>query len=173
MGWKKLISFILIIISMNSCCIPLLQKKYYTTEYGSHRPIKSKFKTTRNRTKSILEESLTKNIYFRTDSIYITKVKDKKKELKIVNTFKRFFSDGQYIEGTTKNIRNGLEDFNNLKSGIIGYYKTQNDKILYEYFLVTAHNCGDYYRAESNIIGDSIAGYKKIKVEGLKGTPDW
>jgi len=44
MGWKKLVSAIFVTVSINSCCIPLLQKKFYTTEYDSNRPIKNKFK---------------------------------------------------------------------------------------------------------------------------------
>ena len=173
MGWKKMVSITLTVIAIHSCCIPVLQKKFYTTEYGSYRPIKNKFRIANKNTKSQSKASILNNIYTRVDSVYIKKVKSKKKELKIINSFKRFFPDGQFLEGTTKDIKNGLKDYNNLKSGVIGYYKIEKNKIILEQFLVTPHDCGKYYIYELEIKEDSIEGYSKVKVKGLTGTPDW
>ncbi len=174
MGWKKLVILILVFTMTNSCCVPFVQKKFYTTQYGSYRPIKSKFKITKDSVMYTSKESFIKNIYFRIDSIYITKVRSKKKELKVINTFKRLFSDGQFIEGTTNDIKNGLKDFNNLESGIAGYYKIENNKIIFEQFIVTPQDCGKYRTYELQILGDdNIKGYKKMTVKGLTGTPNW
>jgi hypothetical protein len=60
-----------------------------------------------------------------------------------------------------------------LKAGIVGYFKAGKDKLIIQHFLVTAHDCGKYHIYELKMTGDSIEGYKKIKVEGLKGVPDW
>jgi hypothetical protein len=174
MGWKKLVSFIFIISSISSCCVPLLQKKYYTTEYGSNRPKKSKFKLLKTRDK--LDEKFfdENSVYIKIDSVYGKNPKTGVIELSVTKSYERYFKTGQYIQGTCKKDSNlSLNDYNNLKSGIVGYYKIENNKVLYEYFLVTPQNCGDYYKAESKIIGDSIAGYKKVKIEGLTGKPDW
>lgn len=173
MGWKKLVSIIFLTVLLNSCCSPLFSKKYYTTEYGSDRPKKNKFKlsnTGNELGKTFVDENV---VYTKIDSVYGKNPKTGETELFVTKSFERYFKTGQYIQGTSIDSDVSLKDYNNLKSGIIGYYKIQNDKIIYEYFLVTAQNCGDYYKAESKIIGDSIPGYKKIKIEGLTGNPDW
>ncbi len=174
MGWKKMVILVLTIISLNSCCIPFLQKKYYTTEYGSNRPKKNKFKLLKTQSKlgqKFIDEY---SVYVKIDSVYGKNPKTGVVELSITKSYERYFKTGQYIQGTgEKDSDLTLKDYNNLKSGIIGYYKIENNKILYEYFLVTPQNCGDYYKAENGIVGDSIAGYKRIKIEGLIGTPDW
>jgi len=114
------------------------------------------------------------SVYIKIDSVYGKNPKTGVIELSITKSYERYFKTGQYIQGTSEKDSNlALKDYNNLKSGIVGYYKIENNKILYEYFLVTPQNCGDYYKAENEIIRDSIAGYKRIKIEGLTGTPDW
>ena len=170
MGRFQILIIINVIFLLSSCCI---QKNYYTTEYGSKRPKKNKFKILK--TEGKLESAFfdENSIYTRIDSVYGKNPKTGLTKLSITKSFKRFFKTGQYIQGTIKDSNLPLNDYNNLKSGIIGYYKIQDDKILYEYFLVTAHNCGDYYKSESRIIGDSIVGYKKNRIEGLTGIPDW
>ncbi len=174
MGRFQILIYFLTFFLLSSCCVPILQKKFYTTEYGSDRPVRNRFKSAKNNPNLILNKQLSRNTVFtKTDSIYIKNVKTKKEKLHIVYSFLRFFDNGQFIDGTIKDLNLPLNDYNNLKSGIIGYYEIQNNKILYEYFLVTAHNCGDYYKTESRIIGDSIVGYQKLKIEGLTGTPDW
>jgi len=166
--FQILICFCLLFL-LNSCCIPILQKKFYTTEYGSDRPKKNKFEISKRGT-DFFDKTY---VYTHIDSVYGKNPKTGVIKLSITKSFKRFFKTGQYIQGTIKKSNLPLNDYNNLKSGIIGYYEIQNNKILYEYFLVTAHNCGDYYKTESRIIGDSIVGYQKLKIEGLTGTPDW
>ncbi|WBX76738.1 hypothetical protein PG911_00325 [Tenacibaculum ovolyticum] len=159
---------------LTSCCIPIIQKKFYTTEYGSDRPKKNRFKLAKNTTNQNLNELISENaIYTRTDSSYFKLVKTKKIELFITKSFMRFFKNGQFLKGTTNNFKNGLKNYNNLKSGIIGYYKILDNKILLEYFFVGPHDCGEYHQYQKKIIGDSIIGYQKIKVDGLTGTADW
>jgi hypothetical protein len=167
MGRFPILIIIYITFLLSSCC------NYYKTEYGSSRPKKSKFKfskTVDKLTDSFLEEN---HVYTHIDSVYGEDPKTGVIKLSITKSFKRFFKTGQYIQGTGKGLNLSLNDYNNLNSGIIGYYKIQNNKILYEYFLVTAHNCGNYYKSESKIIGDSIPGYQKNKIKGLTGTPNW
>ena len=174
MGRFSILIYSCITLILSNCCLPKIQKKFYTTEYGSNRPLKNKFKlakkTTINNVNLITEKNI---VYTKIDSIYLKNVKTKKTELKIIKTFERYFKTGHYIRGTVKNFSSPLNDFNNLKSGVVGYYKIQDNKIQHEYFLVTAHNCGAYYNTESKIIDDSITGYTKVYIDGLIGSPDW
>jgi|GEM_PF-3158870 len=174
MGRFQILICICLFAILSSCCIPILQKKFYTTKYGSDRPTRNRFKLAKSKPNLILNKRLSENtVFIKTDSVYIKSVKTKKEKLHIIYSFLRFFDNGQFIDGTTKNSKLSINDYNNIKSGVIGYYEIQGNKILYEHFLVTAHNCGDYYKTESKIIGDSIVGYQKIRVKGLTGNPDW
>ncbi|WBX75561.1 hypothetical protein PG911_12970 [Tenacibaculum ovolyticum] len=155
MGWNKILIYSCTFFILTSCCTPVLQKKFYTTEYGSNRPKKNKFKLSKKQNE--LND-------LQLESIYISKNKE---------TFYRFFKNGKVlISGINPNLKEE-EQFNNLKSGRIGYYKIKKNLVLFEYFSVGAHDCGEYHQYQKKIIGDSIVGYQKIKVEGLRGTPDW
>ena len=174
MGRFQILIYICICLFLGSCCVPILQKKFYTTEYGSDRPKNNKFKLAKNKINEDSNLLININkIYTRIDSSYFKHPKTKKTNLFVTKSFLRFFKSGKVIEGTTKNLSNGLKDYNDLKSGIIGYYKLNEDKITIEQFLVSSSDCGKYYQYELKIIGDSIVGYQKITVAGLKGTPDW
>ncbi|MBS9767087.1 MAG: hypothetical protein KGV44_06060 [Flavobacteriaceae bacterium] len=171
---KILMFFFLTCFYLNSCCIPLIQKKYYTTQYGSDRPKKNKFKLAKIQPKIILNKLFSKDvIYTKIDSVYIKSVKTKKEELHIYNSFLRFFETGQYISGTTDDFTFGINDYNNLDSGVIGYYYINRNKLITEQFLVTSHDCGKYHKGTLKIIGDSIIGYNRIKIKNLKGIPNW
>ncbi|WP_422091925.1 hypothetical protein [Tenacibaculum ovolyticum] len=174
MGSNKIFKIICLLFLLSSCCTPILQKKIYTTEYGSNRPKKNKFKLAKIKPNLILNKRLSKNtIFTKIDSIYIKSVKTKKEKLQIIYSFLRFFENGQFMDGPTKNNTNRLKDYNNLKRANVGYYQIKDNKIILEQFMVTPHDCGSYHKGELKVIGDSIVGYKKIKVDGLTGTPDW
>ncbi len=171
---KILIYFFLICFYLNSCCIPLIQKKYYTTQYGSDRPKKNKFKLAKIQPNIILNKPFSKDvIYTKIDSVYIKSVETNKEELLIYNSFLRFFETGQYLSGSTESFTFGINDYNNLDSGVIGYYYVNNNNLITEQFLVTSHNCGEYYKGALKIIKDSIVGYNRIKIKNLEGIPNW
>ncbi|PKH49863.1 hypothetical protein CXF68_03735 [Tenacibaculum sp. Bg11-29] len=165
MGWNKILIYSCTFFILTSCCTP---------KYGSNRPKKNKFKLAKVKPNLILNKRLSKNtIFTKIDSIYIKSVKTKKEKLQIIYSFLRFFENGQFMDGPTKNNSNRLKDYNNLKRANVGYYQIKNNQIILEQFMVTPHDCGSYHKGELKVIGDSIVGYKKIKVEGLTGTPDW
>ena len=167
MGWKKMVSITLTVIAIHSCCIPVLQKKFYTTEYGSYRPIKSKFTLGKN------PYYLKKEDFIQTDYIYQSSFTMDIPEKKDYTTFLRFFENGRYLSNVLKKDISPLEQYNNLKKGGVGYYKIEGDKIILEEFVVGAHDCGRYDIYSFKILKDSIEGYSKVKAEGLTGIPDW
>jgi len=167
MGWKTLVSIIFLAVSINSCCVPLLQKKFYTTEYGSHRPIKSKFKLGKK------PYELKKEDNIRIDCIYKSSFTMDGSEKKGYTTFLRFFANGRYLNNVLKTDVSPLDQYNNLKKGGVGYYKVEGNKIILEEFVVGAQDCGKYHIYSLNILNDNIESYEKIKVEGLTGKPNW
>ncbi len=167
MGWKKLVILVLTIISLNSCCIPFLQKKFYTTEYGSHRPIKSKFKLGKK------PHNLEEGDIIETDCVYKSSVIMDVSGNKDYTFFLRFFANGRYLSNVLKKDTPHLEQYNNLKKGGVGYFKLEENKIILEEFVVGAQDCGKYHTHSIKILNDSIESYKKIKIKGLTGTPDW
>ena len=99
MGWYKILIYSCTFFILTSCCTPVLQKKFYTTEYGSDRPKKNRFKLAKNTTNQNLNELISENaIYTRTDSSYFKLVKTKKIELFITKSFMRFFKNGQFLK---------------------------------------------------------------------------
>ncbi len=156
MGWSRILIYSsCVCILFSSCCIPFLQKKFYTTEYGSNRPKKNKFKLSKN-----LNELHT----IHTTDVYISNNKD---------TYYRFFSDNKFIVSGINPDININKQFNNLKKGRVGYYQVKDNIILFEYFSVGANDCGKYHQFQLKRIKDSIVGYTKLKVKGLTGVPDW
>ncbi len=167
MGWKKLVGLILVSVLVSSCCVPVLQKQFYTTEYGSHRPIKSKFSLSKN------PYQLKKGDHIYTDCIYKSSFTMDGSEKKDYTVFLRFFANGRFLRDVLKNDSSPVDQYNNLKKGSVGYYKVEGDKIFLEEFMVGAHDCGKYHIYSLKIMDDSIEDYEKIKITGLKGEPDW
>jgi hypothetical protein len=173
MARKKLVITFLLLVTLQSC--HLLFKGYRTTEYGSNRPTQNRF-TIGQDPYSLKDDDPIKTdfIYTKTDSVYLKSAITKEKELFVYNTFLRFFSNGRYFESTTKKkYSEALNDYNNLKDGIVGYYKIENKKLSLEYFVVSAHGHESYVKNELKLFNDSIEGYNRLKIEGLTGTPDW
>lgn len=171
MGWKKLVILFSFSFLMQNCIV----KSYYFTEFNSTRPKKNNFKLSQNpytlKTDSPISS---KNVYIKKETIEIKDAITKEKKILTINSFIRFFENGRYINSTTnKSFVNGLQDYNNLKRGIIGYYRIEDKKIIFEDFIVGSHDNGKYKIYERNLINDSIEGYKKLKIEGLTGIPDW
>ncbi len=155
MGRFRILIYSCIFLLLSSCCIPIVQKKFYTTEYGSVRPKKNKFSLSKNQSKSNGINVV---------GVYISDNK---------NLYYRFFENNKFIvSGFNSNI-NELEQYNNLKKGRIGYFQVNKGEILLEYFSVGPNDCGEYHQYKIKMIGDSIVGCQKINIEGLNGTPDW
>ncbi|WP_136666716.1 hypothetical protein [Flavobacterium sp. H122] len=171
MDWKKLVILSISIGLLQSCFL----KAYTTTEYGSDRPKHNRFKIGKYPYNLKFDDPIkTDFVYTKIDSAYFKSAITKENVLFVNNVFLRFFSNGRYLKSSTKkNYNSALEDYNNLKNGIVGYYEIKDNKLFLEYFLTNAHNNGKYYMLELNLIKDSIEGYKKLKIEGLTGTPDW
>ncbi|WBX76739.1 hypothetical protein PG911_00330 [Tenacibaculum ovolyticum] len=170
MGWYKILIYSCTFFILTSCCTPVLQKKFYKTEYGSNRPKKNRFKLSK-KIYTLKKEDQISTSYIYQSSFKMDLVNKKLKSDYTV--FFRFFKNGRYITNVLKDKSIALNQYNNLKSGTIGYYKILGNKILLEDFSVGAHDCGKYHQYELNMIGDSIVGYEKIKIEGLAGTPSW
>lgn len=145
------------------------------TEYNSTRPKKNKFKLAQNPYNLKTDSPInSKYVYIKNETIEIKDARTKEIKILTINSFIRFFPNGRYINSTTNgSFENGLQDYNNLKKGIIGYYKIEDMKILFEDFIVGSHDNGKYKIYERKLINDSVEGYKKLKIEGLTGTPDW
>jgi len=155
MGRFQILIYSCAFLLLGSCCVTMLQKKFYTTEYGSDRPKINKFKLSKNQNK--FNDDYLENVY----------VSENKE------TFYRFFDNHRVlISGINPSLKIE-EQFNNLKRGRVGYYQMRENLVLLEYFSVGANDCGKYHQYELKMIGDSIAGYKKMKTYELTGTPDW
>ncbi len=157
MGRFQILIYFLTFFLLSSCCIPVLQKKFYRTEYGWERPIKSSF--TLNKKVQNSNDSIIEGVYIYTKNKH--------------DIFYRFFNNNKFITSGFNSKNNISDQLNNLKKGHVGYYQIEEDLVFLEYFSVGAHDCGKYHRYELKIIGDSIVGYQKLKIEGLTGTPDW
>ncbi|WP_136666715.1 hypothetical protein [Flavobacterium sp. H122] len=172
MGWKKLVILSVLISLFQNCFF----KGYRTNEFGVNRPIKNKFTLGQEPYKLASNEIINVNaVYVKTDSIYNTSATTKKKELALYNVFLRFFSNGKFIKSSFNgDVKKSFQEFNNLKKALfVGYYRIEDKKLKIEYFTVSAHGRKSYIKNEFKLINDSIEGFKKLKVEGLTGTPDW
>lgn len=171
MGWKKLVILLFCSFLMQNCIL----KSYYLTEYNSTRPKKNNFKLSQNPYSLKSDDRInSKSVYTKIETIEIKDAKTKEIKKLTISSFIRFFPNGRYLNSTTnESFENGLQDYNNLKKGIIGYYKIEDMKILFEDFIVGSHDNGKYKIYERKLMNDSIEGYKKLKIEGLTGTPDW
>ena len=169
------ISIVIIIGTLaSSCCIPIIQKRFYNTEEGFERPKNNKFVLGRNPYSLKETDAIKTNcIYQATFNLEYNKSVKNKNTNKEITRFFRFFKNGRYIQSAVLKEKNPLYYYNNLERGHVGYYKIIDKKILLENFNVGSGNCGEYYITELEIIGDNISSYKKIEVEGLVGTPDW
>ncbi len=182
MGWKRLVVLICFFSIFFSC------KNYFYTIEGGIRPRKNRFYLSKKPYK------LYNSNLIDTNSVYIKKVDinyGNKKDT--YSRFYRFFSNGRVLEGTSGLSNDSLtikrlNDFNN--SGvIIGYYKIDNQKkIIIESFQVKKYEGGSYSTTIGFIRNDSIFIekkninsfeekqydiFKKRKVIGLNGKPDW
>ena len=161
-------------ILVNSCCIPILEKKFYNTEEGFERPKNNKFTLGKN-PYDLKETDVIKTncVYQATFNLEYTSANTNQKISRETNLFLRFFKNGRYIESAVLKENTPIYYYNNLKRGYVGYYKIVGSKILLEHFSVGAHDCGKYVITELEIIGNNIGSYKKIEVEGLTGNPNW
>lgn len=172
MGWKGMVIIFLISIFLKSCGFVY---GYKTTEFGSKRPISNRFELGKQPYSLKADDPIKIDIiYTKIDSVLLKSAITKQNELFVYNTFLRFFSNGRYFESTTKKkYTEAIEDYNNLKNGLSGYYRVEDNRLVIEYFVVSAHGHKSYVKNELKLFNDSIEGYKKLKVEGLTGTPDW
>jgi len=150
-----------------SCTIPF--KNYYYTLEGNIRPKKPKFSLAK------YPYQLKRTDVIDTNSVYIREEKTRRIDntVYIHYSFYRFFSNGKALRGSSFDIFPSLDNFNSVKGSSMNYYKIENNKLIIEYFVNSPHSNGYYGFHTSQIINDSIQYYKRIKVEGLKGTPDW
>ena len=162
MAWKNLVILFFSFLLVGCCAIT---HPYYTTKFGSSRPKVNRFTLNKKGAGNI---SL---IDF--DAIYA--LPPKKDD---VYSFIRFFKEGQILVGWTRSLDN-IKKFNNLERGIVGYYHISNDTIYLEQYMTSPHFCEKYYVSEGIITKDSLifnggnAVYKRHKVSGLKGEPNW
>lgn len=185
MGWKKLVTVTLLFFLFNSC------KNYFHNSYGGVRPKKSKFNLSKFRLK--------KEHHIDTNAVYVADIQityDGKEDK--FKRFYRFFTNGQVLEGTSglfsdELTLNRVNDFNNSGSNV-GYYTVVGNKIKIETFRTKKNEGGFYSLREGFIDNDnnifivdyskeskkettkpikSYIFYKKEKIQGLKGNPDW
>ena len=163
MAWKNLVILFFSFLLVGCCAIT---HPYYTTKFGSSRPKVNRF--TLNK-KGAGDISL---IDF--DAVYVLPPK----KIDDNYSFIRFFKEGQILESWTKSL-DSINEFNNLEAGIIGYYHISNDTIYLEEYMTNPHFCQRYYSSKGIITKDSLifnggdAVYKRHKVSGLKGKPNW
>ncbi len=167
MGWQKLVILSLLGVLIQSCCMPLLQKKFYTTEFGGERPLKSKFKLAK--TPYILKDE----DVIKTNLIYTTSFKMEGGKKSEYTSFLRFFDDGRFLSNALDTSSPLLDQYNNLKKGGVGYYKIEGNTIRLEEFVVGAQDCGKYHEYTLPLSQDGIKGYTHTLVNALSGAPDW
>jgi hypothetical protein len=168
MGRKNLVIVFIIAVSFSSCCIPLIQKTWYNTSEGFERPKKNRFKLAK------APYILKPTDGISTDGVYqhdIIVKSDNGRTIHITSFF-RFFSNGRYMEGALGD-QEPIHYYNNLERGHVGYYTIVDNEVVLEQFSVGAQDCGKYAITKLKINETGFGDFKKIKVEGLKGVPDW
>lgn len=174
MGRISILITISFLFLLNSCCIPIIQKRFYKTEEGFERPKRNGFELGKN-PYNLKETDLIKTncIYQNSFSLEYIDAKTNKKTSRLVNGFFRFFKNGRYIESAVLKEKDSLFYYNNLKRGYIGYYEIIDSKVKLEHFSVGSQDCGKYSVTYLNLNDNYIGDFKKTEVNGLTGTPDW
>jgi len=143
----KLVCFT-IAFFVNGCCFTQLKH----LPEGGFRPKKPDFTFARAPYNNI------ENRQIDTCAIYISKsINDYPKEISgdTLYTFYRFFRNGRaYNSFTVVNHYPTNSDINNFRTGLIGYYKIENDNLLSEFFVPI--NGGQYRIKYNKIRGDSL-----------------
>ncbi|MBV7440710.1 hypothetical protein KRX57_04695 [Weeksellaceae bacterium TAE3-ERU29] len=175
----KITILVFISLFMGSCCIPIIQKRYYKTKkYKMERPYKFKKKYVKpiNENKKELYKYLNNNAIYRNISSIV--LNGEKMEF---DQFIRFFDTGQFLWGSMKWKSMEKEvPYNTLDMGYVGYYyiDDNNDIHMYE-FSVGAQDCGNYSEYIYTIGDNSIQRasineiWNRIEVSDLEGTPYW
>lgn len=143
----------MVILTLNSCGFcNIFSKQFYYTDQGGVRPGKNKFELGKN------PYFLKEQVLIKTNCIYQHCYTWNDKELKPQNTncdslnarvsFIRFFKNGRFLINELTPEKSRLEQYNNLKTGKIGYYKIEGKELILEYFSVNhagmASDCGKY-----------------------------
>ncbi|MDQ7918054.1 hypothetical protein RBU60_10735 [Mesonia sp. MT50] len=192
------------VLSLSSCGFcNILSKQFYYTGEGGVRPGKNKFELAK--TPYLLKEQ----DLIKTNAIYQFCYSWNEKELIYQKTncnhinakisFIRFFKNGRFLMNDLSTGKDSLEQYNNLKSGKIGYYKIEEKELILEYYSVShagmASDCGKYYKDKYKLTNNGIQlqaerrsnnglffGWTKVEnagwylrknIKGLEGVPSW
>ena len=147
MCFRVMLFIIPLIMVLNGC------KNYYITEDEGIRPKKPRYKIKPSK------EDL-KNIDFSlldTNAIYLCHLDSSIFETKDTNiyVFLRFFSDGRILKSFMQEGYPTLENVTNINTGVVGYYKLNNNKLIFEIFGLIFENC-QYWQYESELSKEGI-----------------